>query len=322
MVENKPKNFFDAIPRLPARLLKPAYLVGKVPYRACRSDPRVSYTLYVPPKQYCEVHEALQTVTAAESIRRLPLIINVHGTRRDASLSRDSLVDFADKLGVAVLAPLFPAGLDGPTDIDNFKALRSKTLKADLVLLDILNEVKHIWAGIQTDQVTLIGWSGGGQFAHRFAYFHPGRLSALVVGAPGRTTNIIDEPWPTGLASVGQKHDGLVADVDGLRRVKHIFMVVGGDDLLPEGADELRKLLAKVEPEKANVLKDILPRRDFLQQLHSNWQEHGIEAEFELVPGVGHSYTDILPVIVAWLEKCAIFQQWLAPRLLAVGIVR
>ena len=41
---------------------------------------------------------------------------------------------------------------------------------------------------IDTDKIYLYGWSGGGQFVHRFLYVHLERLVAVVIGASGRPT--------------------------------------------------------------------------------------------------------------------------------------
>lgn len=43
---------------LPVHLLRVALLIGKIPWRACQSDPRISYSLYIPQKQYSVVHQA------------------------------------------------------------------------------------------------------------------------------------------------------------------------------------------------------------------------------------------------------------------------
>ena len=39
--------------------------------------------------------------------------------------------------------------------------------------------------GIDTRRINLFGFSGGAQFAHRYAMAHPGSVNALVLTAPG-----------------------------------------------------------------------------------------------------------------------------------------
>ncbi|KAJ9196219.1 hypothetical protein DTO021D3_6678 [Paecilomyces variotii] len=130
---------------IPKHFLKTAFLVGHVPVKALASDPRVSYGMYIPPRHY------------DTDSSRLPLLVSVHGTGRNLSgLYGQELVSFADSTPCAILAPLFPAGLDGPNDIDSYKKLRSSTLRSDLALLSMLDEVAHRWPGIRTDKVFLM----------------------------------------------------------------------------------------------------------------------------------------------------------------------
>lgn len=179
---------------IPAQFLQAAYLIGHTPLKALESDPRVSYALYILPKHYDTTSDP----------KKLPLVVWVHGTRRKlAALYAEDVVSFANSTPCAVLAPLFPSGLDGPNDLDSYKTLRSKSLSSDLAILSILEEVAARWPGIRTDKVFMMGFSGGGQFTQRFLYLYPERLLAVSVGAPGRTTMLNSETsWPEGEANV------------------------------------------------------------------------------------------------------------------------
>lgn len=225
---------------LPTHLLQTAFLVGKIPFRACQTDTRISYTLYIPQKAYSAVHQAILQ-GKVQPTYRLPLIVNIHGTRRDASLCRDTLIDYADRHGCAILAPLFPAGLDGPLDLHSYKKLRSKTLKSDQALLGILDEVRQTWPGVDTERFTLLGNSGGGQFVHRFLYIHPQRLARVCVAAPGHTTNIVDKPWPHGTADVETVFDGIELSTGAISQVKDIVIMVGEDDYDLREQSELKQ---------------------------------------------------------------------------------
>jgi pimeloyl-ACP methyl ester carboxylesterase len=293
---------------LPAELLGPAYLVGKIPFRICQLDSRVSYTLYIPADAYRKVHKQLEKATKQESIaklERLRLIVNIHGTRRDAGLARDSLTPLADRHGVAILSPLFPAGLDGPLDLDSYKKLRTKSLKTDLVLLDILKEVATIWPGIDTEEFTLAGFSGGAQFAHRFMYLYPERLEAVALGAPGSTTLLDNRlPWPAGIADVTKVFDGQTADVAAISRIKHILLYVGGDDTATDQFAQLQELMARHLPTSQSAsLKARVGRAEGTKALWVNWEAHGVRAQLEVVPGIAHDYSALLPTLESWLKE-------------------
>lgn len=293
---------------LPSKLLRAAYFVGKVPLKSLRSDPRISYAIYVP-EQYCAIHDILQN-PENDVPPRLPLVVNVHSTRRDAITCRDSLIDFADKHGVAILAPLFPAGLDSLFDLDSYKLLRTDFLQADLRLLDMLNEVGHIWPGINTDPIILVGFSGGGQFVNRFMYLNPERVSAVAIAAPGQVTKLnVSEPWPKGIKDVDEVFPGEEVNVDAIKQIEDVLLLVGEDDEMSNGQVELLQWLAKRKAKlKGETVEEKLGRMSRVQgvkSLQKDWRKHGIEAKLEIVPGVRHTYRDLLSSLIAWLEDCS-----------------
>jgi hypothetical protein len=117
---------------IPPQFLKAAFLAGHVPCKALSTDPRVSYKLYIPPE-----HINANPSDPKQTLPILPLVIIIHGTRR-TSETLNGLISWSHTHPCAILAPLFPAGLDGPNDIDSYKVLSSKTLRSDLALLSIL----------------------------------------------------------------------------------------------------------------------------------------------------------------------------------------
>src|SRR3989337_879487 len=100
---------------------------GRTPYIACQTDPRFSYCLYVP-----------ERVTPAPT-----LVVYVHGTERNAAWYRDALIPFADARDCVIIAPLFPAGLIEPDDLDNYKNICFHGIRFDHVLLAMLDEVEQ-----------------------------------------------------------------------------------------------------------------------------------------------------------------------------------
>jgi pimeloyl-ACP methyl ester carboxylesterase len=270
---------------VPHQFLASAYLVGHIPQTALQSDKRVSYTLYIPPQHYHAKGEV-----------QLPLLVFIHGTRRDLSPLHSDLEVFANANACAVLAPLFPAGLEGPHDVDSYKVLRSATLRSDLALLDILDVVGERWPGIQTDQVALIGFSGGGQFAHRFMYLHPERLLAVSVGAPGAVT-LLDakQRWPKGVADVEDVF-GVSVDVGKIGEIA-VQLIIGSEDVLSHGGAEFWRWLREMEDclppgaakgDESRARSERSGRREHLRDLQTSLRGSGIDAELEVVDGVAH----------------------------------
>lgn len=206
---------------------------------------------------------------------------------------------------MAILAPSFPAGLDGPLDLDSYKLLRSRTLKADLVLLDILRKVANIWPGVDTDKIILHGTSGGAQFVHRFMYIWPERLYAVALGAPGGTTLLDDQlQWPAGVANVSEVLDCRTVDVAAIRRIGNIMLYVGKDDTDPPVNEKLRDWMAWNLPTPRHVSKHSQQNRvEDVRTLWEDWQAKGIAAELVIVPGVAHESMKMVHMLEKWSVK-------------------
>ncbi|EHK21706.1 uncharacterized protein TRIVIDRAFT_70704 [Trichoderma virens Gv29-8] len=288
---------------VPTKFLKSAYLIGKIPRRALASEPRVSYDLYIPPEPYKSISLAQSKDGPQKAPQKLPLLVFIHGTLRDDCYIDRGLIPFAESTPCAVMAPLFPAGLEGPFDLDSYKLLRSRTLRSDLALLGMLDEVAHCWPGIDTSKIFLMGYSGGAQFVHRFLYLYPERLAAVSIGAPGSVTALdTSMKWPAGIADV-EKLFGVCIDRDLIKQVQ-IQLVVGDADIEVHGGEEfwtwLRKLRIAPDAESvAGVQPDTEPnglqnkrmvenRLGTLKRLQTLWREDGINAQLDIVEGAKH----------------------------------
>jgi hypothetical protein len=304
---------------IPPKFLKSAMLVGRIPFKALNSDPRVSYTLYIPPthlnpdpNHQTQNDEPLRPIY---KLPLLPLIVTIHGTSRDAEACRDRLVNLAHNSRAAILAPLFPAGIDSYNDLDNYKLLRYKSMRSDLMLLAILDEVALRWPGIETEKVFLVGFSGGGQFVHRFMYLHAERLRAVSIGAPGKVTRL-DEglTWPNGIQDLEVAFgEGVLVRKDVIRKLP-IQLVVGGDDNIVHGGEEFWKWLAGKKKELAGseeasktagvgeVGRARTGRLDTLKALQGEWEKDGINSRLDVVEGVKHDSGAVLDIVQAFLE--------------------
>jgi poly(3-hydroxybutyrate) depolymerase len=247
-----------------------AYLTGRTPLFALGADPRVSYCLYVPR-------------THPETSRQRSLLVSVHSSHRDVIGARESFVEYAERHDQVVLAPLFPAGLTGPNDLDSYKLLDPR-LRADQLLLAMVEEVGARW-NVRTDTFELYGFSGGGQFVHRFYYLHPDRLSSVTVGAPGRAT-LIDptRPWWQGTGDIAERF-ATPLDLRALRAMP-VTLLIG-------------------EHDTAAPLPGAATRRQSVETLYENWREHGIASDFVVVPEAAHDAAALAAATVRRLETSA-----------------
>ncbi len=300
---------FITTAEVPSQFLEAAYLVGSVPRIALASEPRVSYSLYIPPRHYNPNPLATAGGDASLNLPKLPLLIFMHGSKRNVSPIHNELIPFAESTPCAVLAPVFPAGLDGPNDMDSYKRLRSKTLRSDLALLSMLDEVAHRWPGIDTTRVFLMGYSGGGQFAHRFLYLYPERLAAVSIGAPGSVT-VLDptQKWPAGVADVEELFDRSI-DKHIIQKVA-IYLIVGSADVEMHGGEGFWQWYTKTSAKLRTGENDgmnrnkhpVQDRLSTLKRLHAMWMEDGIKAQLEIVEGVAHENGRVLGHVLQFLQ--------------------
>ena len=248
---------------------------GPSPFFAAQADRRFSYCLYSPGLHSPGVPGPW------------PVVVVVHGTQRMAERYRDAYRDFAEEHGCLVVAPLFPAGADEPGDLSGYKRLEFRGTRYDLVLLAMLDEIAADLPA-RVDRFHLHGFSGGGQFAHRFALLHPERLASVSIGAPGRVTRIDpDTPWWLGTADVAERF-GRALDLAELRRVP-VQMVVGAEDT------------DTAEIAEPGLDAGGATRIDRLHALQANFERHGIAVELTLLPGVGHRGLQVQPTVQRFL---------------------
>lgn len=143
------------------------------------TDPNQRYFLYIP-----------RGDTAARKI-----FVSVHGISRNAEEHAREFADLAERYGLVVVAPLF----DEARYPDYQRLGRSgKGERADLMLDRIVAEAAH-WSGADGRCFHLFGYSGGGQFAHRYAMAHPERVTSYAIGAAGwYTLPDADQKYPMG----------------------------------------------------------------------------------------------------------------------------
>lgn len=136
---------------------------GVVLQRTLQTDSRQKYFLYVP----------RQGGNAAK------IFITVHGISRNVREHAKEFAAYAEKYGVVMIAPYFPADR-----FPDYQRLGRKGNRADIVLNAIVAEVAQL-TGATSNKLYLFGYSGGAQFVHRYMFAYPERVARIVLGAPG-----------------------------------------------------------------------------------------------------------------------------------------
>lgn len=160
---------------------------------------------------------------------RAPLLVAVHGSERDYVETRDAFAGLAAEYGLNVLAPHFPKDVAEAGYSDGYKFLVEDGIDY-IALLDRMIAQFAAEAGVTPSSFYLFGFSGGAQFAARYALFEGKRLDGLLLAAPGAVT-LIDQTveWWPGLAGAAAAV-GREPDLDAFLRVP-MAVLVGERDI-------------------------------------------------------------------------------------------
>jgi pimeloyl-ACP methyl ester carboxylesterase len=143
--------------------------------------------VYTRDGQYVCIHLPVAMRQCPDPMR---LLVVVHGysARRNNAKGRQAVRRLATLWGEqvaemdwVVMAPHF----DEMRFQKDYQRLNRSGLRADLRLNQLVIAAGAMVASLEVEQCFLLGFSGGGQFAHRYAAFHGNRFSRIVVGAPG-----------------------------------------------------------------------------------------------------------------------------------------
>lgn len=160
-----------------------------------------------------------------------PLLIAVHGSERDHVETRDAFRSLADRHSLNVIAPLFPKNVSEPGYSDGYKFLQETGIDY-VVLIDAMIAQFAAMQGRAPSALYLFGFSGGAQFAERYALFDGAKLDGLLLAAPGSVT-LLDETieWWPGL-SQAEQIIGRKPDLAAFLKLP-IVVLVGSQDLSP-----------------------------------------------------------------------------------------
>ena len=150
---------------------KSVYHLGATTVYSHTADSRFAYTLYVP-------------ASIEDPERPVDLVVSLHGSTRAMEIYRNGFAEFGRWNDCVILSPLFPVGVLGDGNGDGYKQLVEGDIRYDQVLLDMVASVGQKY-NRRFDTFALFGYSGGGQFSHRFCYLHPEKLWAASIGARG-----------------------------------------------------------------------------------------------------------------------------------------
>jgi pimeloyl-ACP methyl ester carboxylesterase len=228
------------------------------------------------------------------------VVVAVHGISRNAMEHAEAFQALADRLGCHLIAPQF--------DRESFRdfqllGLSGRGRRADHALQSMLADLRRF--GVDADaQLVLSGYSGGAQFAHRYAMAHPRRIAALLIAAAGwYTLPDLGLPYPRGCGTGAES--AAAFDPQALLRLPVLVLVGDRDDQRDAALrcdDWIDRDQGRTRIDRAQTWVERFAgaarRRDLTPR-----------CEFSLVPGAGH---DFGAMVAAGLVTQ--FEQFLASR--------
>ena len=210
------------------------------------------------------------------------IFVTVHGISRNAREHAERFAPLAEEAGVVLIAPRF-----GRARHARYQrlAVDAKGRRPDQLLDAIVAEVRER-VGLSESPLFLFGFSGGGQFVHRYAMALPARVARAVVGAAGWYT--FPDPlqrYPRGLRVRGD--DQPAFRLPDCLPVP-VCVIVGG-------ADNVRDVALKQTPriDRQQGEHRLERGRRWVDAMRTAARAHGLATDYryQVLPGIGHDFT-------------------------------
>lgn len=210
-----------------------------------------------------------------------PLLVLVHGISRRAVEHLTRFARLAEGLGVTLIAPYFAKSQFGQYQ----QVIDRSGNRADTALLDIVDAVASS-TDCDGEKFHAFGFSGGAQFAHRFAMIHPDRVRSFSIAAAGWYTMPDPEVrYPYGICThplPGSRFEPeRFLSID-----RHVF-VGAADQVRDETLKSNRRLDERQGATRLERAERWAAAMDAASNEYGVWPTH---STFEVLRGVGHSF--------------------------------
>lgn len=227
-------------------------------------------------------------VITPETPKGAPPLLAIHGLNRETEVMADLLTPQADVAGRTVVLPVFDR-----RSWPRFQRAACQN-RSDWALLSLLRVLRaEGWIGAATPDIS--GFSGGAQFAHRFAWLYPELFGRLCLVAPGWWTFPEEHhEFPMGIGSTNPKEHATVFRLRAnLRRFldRDIHVTVGALDVVPDR--NLRQdpaIVAQQGPHR------VQRARNWTAAAIRTARQHNLNPRisFEVMENCGHSFADCI----------------------------
>ena len=239
--------------------------------RVERGGPKVAYHLF------------LSTRPTSD----LPIFVAVHGIQRRADNQARLFAPIIESLGGILVAPLF-----NRKRYSDYQRLgrQGKGERSDMALRRVLANVGRL-TGRPTGQVVMFGYSGGGQFVHRYAMAHPRQVRRMAIAAPGwYTFPDPTRPYPEGIGSTLKALPDLLFDPARFLQIPTLVLV-GENDTARDAALNRKKRIDRDQGRNRveRGRRWVAAMTDAARRFNYN-----TAYRFITLPGCGHSFDECM----------------------------
>jgi len=214
------------------------------------------------------------------------VMVSVHGISRNAEEHLEGFAAQAENYGAVMIAPLF-----SKQHFPYYQRLGSSIHegRSDLAFDRVLQDAAELFS-VQTRELRIFGFSGGGQFAHRYALYYPRRVARMVLGAPGWYT--FPDPnhdYPMGLSS-SELWPKLKFSPARFLKIPTLVLVGENDDLRDDDLNTMRRIDA------SQGLNRVERGERWINAMRALARAYNLPSDFrlEIVPNANHAYESYL----------------------------
>jgi pimeloyl-ACP methyl ester carboxylesterase len=212
-----------------------------------------------------------------------PPLVLLHGNSRSPQRLFGEFLPLATRYGFPLIAPRFPKA--------QFPAYQRLASADDawgaMRALDATLDDAGTTLGLSTDLIDLVGFSGGAQFAHRYAMVSPQRVVHVVPVAAGWYTRLDPvQTFPRGTATMSPEFPVMHEPFISLP----IRVIVGGADTQVDESVRTSAWLSRTQGDHR-----LERAHRWVEHVHERAVELGVEPriELEVAPGADHSLTSM-----------------------------
>jgi pimeloyl-ACP methyl ester carboxylesterase len=230
-----------------------------------------------------------------------PILVSVHGLARNPLQNLVDLTHTADRLGAILVAPFFSRERHhGFQWLETWKG----GARADLILNAAIAKIASAYNG-DAGRVVMFGFSGGGQFCHRFAMLHPAHVTCVISIAAGWYTFPDEAAFPLGTNP--DRSGRIQPDLNGFLRVPTL-VAVGSRD-----TERNASLNQRPEIEERQGPNRVVRAQRWVAAINAAAAARGVSplpARIHLVKGTGHVLKECLTkrkfdeVLVEFATQC------------------